>query len=401
MGPRRALVAGGVVIMAGYLCLAFPARAGAAIGLVLVAAGTGLYKPNHLALINLLFGDRARREAGISLIYTSIQASALLAPLVIGYLGERVRWQWAFLAAAAVLAVCVVQLVVAGRRLGPLGDAPGRPLGSVPRRLWFAPLVLVVPVAAWIVFGVTGAIAVVALASVLAPFAGYRRLGSALAPAARTRLRAFLWVFSGSALFWMIAAQDGSVLALFARDLTDRTLFGMEVPVSWLPAATPLFVLFLAPAAAWALPRMGGLPLKFSLGLLCAGGSFLLLIVPALASASGRVSVGWLLAVYLLHACGELIIAAVGIAATADVVPAAYLSQALGLWWLFAALGGGLGSQLARVVEVLGHPVYFFALGTVVTVTGLVMMARRHAITRALSHPDDVADPAPMKPSRA
>jgi POT family proton-dependent oligopeptide transporter len=395
LGPRRTLAAGGVVIMIGYLCLASSGRVGAAAGLVLVALGTGLYKPNHLALITLLFGDRARREAGISLIYTSIQASALLAPLVIGYLGERVGWSWGFLLAAAVLAVCVTQLVVAGRRLGPLGDAPGRPLDSIPRRLWFAPLVLLVPVAAWIAFGVTGAIAVVGLASVLAPVVGYRRLSAVLGPAAKVRLRAFLWVFSGSALFWMIAAQDGSVLALFARDHTDRTLFGVDVPVSWLPAATPLFVLLLAPAAAWALPRIGGLPLKFSLGLLCAGGSFLLLTPPALAAVPGRIPVGWLFAVYLLHACGELIIAAVGIAATADVVPAAYLSQTLGLWWLFAALGGGLGSQLARLVDLLGHPAYFFVLGAVVTATGLVMLARRQAITRALSERDDVVPATP------
>ncbi|MGW0520078.1 peptide MFS transporter [Crossiella sp. NPDC003009] len=386
LGARRAVLLGGVVITVGYLCLALPDPAGAAAGLLLVAAGTGLYKPNHLAMINLLFGDRARREAGISLIYTAIQASALLAPLIIGYLGERVSWRLGFLVAAVVMAVCVVQLVVAARRLGPLGDRPGRPLAALPRRLWLSPLFLLLPVAGWAAFGVTGAIAVVGLASLVAPVIGYRRLGRALTPDARVRLRAFLWVFLGSALFWMIAAQDGSVLALFARDHADRTLFGFTVPVSWLPAATPLFVLLLAPAAAWLLPRIGGLPVKFALGLLCAGGSFLLLALPTAAAGPGQVSVLWLLAVYLLHACGELIIAAVGIAATADVVPPAYLSQTLGLWWLFAALGGGLGSQLARLVDLLGHPAYFLVIGAVVAASGLAMLANRRTITRLLSH---------------
>ncbi|OEV11458.1 peptide permease, partial [Streptomyces nanshensis] len=101
----------------------------------------------------------------------------------------------------------------------------------------------------------------------------------------RRRLRAFLWIFLGSTLFWSLIAQDGSSLTLFAKNSTDRDVLGFEVPVSWLQSATPLFILVLAPVFAWLLLKhsggRGGVPAKFSAGLLLTGVSFLIMAVAA------------------------------------------------------------------------------------------------------------------------
>jgi POT family proton-dependent oligopeptide transporter len=132
-------------------------------------------------------------------------------------------------------------------------------------------------------------------------------------------------------------------------------------------------------------PGPGGVPLKYSVGLFLAGGSFLVMAVAASLATGGRVSPAWLLLVFLMHACGELIIAAVGIAATADVLPPAFLSHMLGLWWLFAALGGGLGAQVVRLADAFSLPAYFLLIGAAVTAFGDVLLVRARALAGAAS----------------
>jgi POT family proton-dependent oligopeptide transporter len=218
-------------------------------------------------------------------------------------------------------------------------------------------------------------------------------------------LRSFLWVFCGTAVFWMVIAQAGSVLTVFARDATDRSLGGLTIPAGWLQSATPAFMLVLAPLFAWRLRRakggLAGLPVKFAAGLLLAGGSFLVMAVAATQASGGeRVSPVWLLLTYLVQAIGELVVAAAGIAATADVLPRRYLSHALGLWWLFASLGGGLGSQLVRLTGVLGESRYFLLVGSAVALTGLVLLARKHSVVRGLTAPAPALSSTRVPPLR-
>lgn len=400
LGPRRTLLAGGVIIALGHFSLATPIAGSAAVGLVLLAVGTGLYKPNHQAMINLMFGpDSGRRESGISLMYVGVQVSALLAPLITGYLGERVDWHLGFAVAGLTMLIGVVQLAATAGQFSPVGGQPGQPLDATERRTvtrragaLLAALGTVVltglltgtltPTSAIIAVGLLG-LAVPVLAFLLV----HRH--PELRAADRQRLRAFLWIFLGSALFWMMIAQDGSVLTLFARDHTDLDVLGCTLPASWLLAATPLFILVLAPFVAWVLPRLrtdSNVATKFALGLLLVGGSFLLMsVAAALATGTGPVSPIWLLSVYFLHACGELIIAAVGISAAADVLPTAFLGQALGLLWLFAALGGGLGSQLVRLSQAVAPAWYFLGCGVATTLAGLLFGWRRRPIARALA----------------
>ncbi|OLE22316.1 MAG: MFS transporter [Actinobacteria bacterium 13_1_20CM_3_71_11] len=397
-GAWRAMMVGAVVNTAGYLCLTLPVPALTVPGLALLAAGTGLYKPNYQAMVNTMFRNHADREAGISLLYIGIQFSALVAPLVTGFLGEQVNWHLGFAVAGAVMLLCLVQLTVARRQFGTAGAQPGRPLSPRGRRSlvrWSAgagvgSAGLIAAVLATGGLPPRALIALVGLACLVAPVAGFVVLhrNPELDDAARTRLRAMLWIFLGSTLFWMIVAQDGSVLTLFARDHTDREVAGFVVPASWLQSLTPLFVLLLAPVFAAVLPRIwpgpGGVPVKYSVGLFLAGGSFLLMAVAATLATGGRVSPGWLLVVFLMHACGELIIAAVGIAATADILPPAFLSHTLGLWWLFAALGGGLGAQVVRLADAFSLTTYFLLIGVAVTAFGGLLLARAGRTVRGL-----------------
>lgn len=399
LGNRRALVAGCLTGMAGYVCLAVPAGWAAAVGLPLVAIGGAVYKPNHQAMINMMFAGSRGREAGISLMYVATQVSALAAPLLVGYLGERVSWSLAFLVAALVMLITGVQLRVSAAQFGDVGQRPVRPLtagerSAAARRTGLAGGVVLAVVLGLGLAGmlsVSLAIGLVGVFSVIVPIVGYTVVyrNRGLGADDRRRLRAFLAVFLGSTLFWMIIAHAASLLNLFARDHVDRVVFGMEIPASWLQAATPLFILMLAPLIAVTLPALSGrthVPVKLAIGLVLVGGGFLIMSLTTVFAASGeKVSPLWLVVVYLTHACGEVIVAAVIISAAADVLPAGYMGRTLGLMWLFAGLGGGLGSGVVRLAEVVPEPIYYLGLGGVASVVGLAFALGRRALANGLA----------------
>ncbi|HZN19465.1 MAG TPA: oligopeptide:H+ symporter [Micromonosporaceae bacterium] len=409
-GHRRALVVGAAVSTAGYACLATPTTWMVAIGLCATALGGAIFKPNHQALVNRMFDDRRGRESGISLMYVGTQLSALLAPLVAGFVGERVNWQLGFLCAALTMIVTTFWLTSTTRQFGGVGDRPIRPLNADERRTAGRRTVITGLAVALVLIGlgVRGkltplvAIALIGLLSIFLTIAGYVWLyrNPLLRPSDRRRLRAFLWVYLGATLFWMINAQAGSVLTAFARDETDRDVLGWLVPSAWMQSVTPLFMLFLAPVAASMLPRYGrrhALAGRFSLGLLLAGASFLVMAVAAaLAAGDAKVSPMWLVACYLITAVAELIIAAISISACADVLPAQFLGRVMGLYWLFAAVGGGFGNgALAQVAASAPLDGYFTVVGGVAVLVGLAFVLLRRRLTEALAKdPDEAPSPA-------
>ena len=68
IGPWPSTLYGGVVIMAGHLCLSIPVNAFSWLGIVLVAIGTGFIKPNLSTIVGGLYdkGD-PRRDAGFQI----------------------------------------------------------------------------------------------------------------------------------------------------------------------------------------------------------------------------------------------------------------------------------------------------------------------------------------------
>ena len=94
IGPRRAVLYGGIIIAAGHFTLAFKSLPSFYAGLALIVMGTGCLKPNVSTLVGSLYpqGD-ARRDAGFSIFYMGINLGATLGPLIAGYLAQNVNWR--------------------------------------------------------------------------------------------------------------------------------------------------------------------------------------------------------------------------------------------------------------------------------------------------------------------
>ena len=55
----------------------------------------------------------------------------------------------------------------------------------------------------------------------------------------------------------------------------------------------------------------------------------------------------WLVATYLLHTIGELLLSPVGLSYMSKLAPPRFAGQVMGLWFLSLALGGNLAGQLS------------------------------------------------------
>src|ERR1044071_3147635 len=137
LGARLAVLLGGIVIACGHSSMIFHSMTSFYLGMVLIAAGTGLLKPNISAMVGGLYRDNdPRRDSGFSIFYMGINIGAVLAPLVCGYLAQsdsfkRVlitngmdpakSWHWGFGAAGIGMIIGLIVFVVFGRWLAHVG----------------------------------------------------------------------------------------------------------------------------------------------------------------------------------------------------------------------------------------------------------------------------------------
>ncbi|MER7750792.1 oligopeptide:H+ symporter [Kitasatospora sp. NPDC097643] len=401
LGSYRATLYGAVTIGCGHLTMTLPSVPTVYLGLLLIGLGSGLLKPNLAGLLSSCYPreDAARRDAGFAVFYTSIQLSSLLAPLVVGAVGEGANWHLGFGAAALGMAFGVLQYVRGADSFGEVGRVPERPATGTERRRvarvsGAALAVVAVLITADVLAGtftIRHVLGLIALLSLSAPVICFRRLlrNPEVAEPDRVRIRGYVWLFLAAALFWGLQVQGGSLLSLFARDFTDRRAFGVVVPASWFQSATPLFVLLLAPLFAWLWLRSGeriSATAKFALGMvLMSLGLLVMAVAAATAHGEAKASPFWLLLAYLLMGAGEAAFAPVGMSVTTAVAPQAFLSQMVGVFWLSAALGAGVGSNALKAVGGdASHPGLFLALGTPALLAGLALVAAARPLTRRL-----------------
>src|SRR3989442_10435960 len=199
------------------------------------------------------------------------------------------------------------------------------------------------------------------------------------------RIAAVVVFFAFAALFWAAYEQAASTLNLFVDRYADRTVLGWTVPSSWFVAIQPLFVILLSGVFAWLWVRLGprepSTPAKFSLGLLFAGLSFVLLLpAGAIAQRGGGALVSslWLVGAYFLQVVGELCLSPVGNSAVTKLAPPRIVGMMMGVWFLSIAVGNKLAGWAAGFFDRLPLPQLFgaVALTTFVTAAILLLLTR-------------------------
>ena len=380
LGARRAVLIGGIIIACGHYSMAINSKATFFAGLVLIACGTGLLKPNISAMVGQLYSpEDKRRDAGFSIFYMGINLGAFLSPLVVGFLAQsdsfrRVisslgfsptsSWHWGFAAAGVGMTLGLIQYVLGQKRLATVGVMPDlAPVTAQPEKgqgvdyltLALALIGGVGGATFGMIYGEAGVLSAL-FPTVVGFFAGYL-LGIIrhLQGDEFKRVLVIFILFVFSILFWMTYEQAGSSLTLFADRLTNTTILGWAYPSSWFQSVPAIFVIIFAPiiGAVWQKlgDRQPSSPGKFTIGLFFAGIAFVVIAFAATLAAAGRVSPMWLVFVYFLQTIGELCLSPVGLSTVTKLSPGRMVGLMLGVWFLSISIGSYIAGLATRLFE--------------------------------------------------
>lgn len=348
LGTRRAVFVGGVIIALGHYSMAVPTTFTFFMGLVLIVLGTGLLKPNVSAIVGELYSpEDQRRDAGFSLFYVGINIGAFAAPIVCSFLGEKINWHLGFGVAGVGMTFGLVQYILGRDRLAHVG-APPKQTSAETRRKAAIGVLFMVAISAAVGFLFFGPEIVVEnkmliMLGALVVFLGWLFLAF-LKPEEKRPVGVIVIVILFSIIFWACYEQAGSSFTLFARDFTNRSVFGFDFPAGWFQTNAPLFVVILAPVFVWLWLKMGdrqpSSPVKISLGLVFVGLGAALLTFASLFTAGGaKVGPWWLVGVYVLHTIGEICLYPVGLSTTTKLAPQRLTGLMLGLYFLSISFG--------------------------------------------------------------
>ncbi|NOT27873.1 MAG: peptide MFS transporter [Acidobacteria bacterium] len=372
IGQRRAVLYGGVLIALGHYSLAVPWTGTFYLGLFLIVLGTGLLKPNISAIVGDLYPEKgARRDAGFSIFYMGINAGAILGPLICSWLGEPregatwVNWHYGFGAAGVGMTFALIQYVAGMKHLqgaGEMKEDSGQPARtSAAKRQFLAGLVVTaVLVAIMAALNVSGTIPLSAFAErvfyvvtlLFVAYFAFVIFFVAQTTVERQRLTVCFFLCIGAAMFWSGFEQAGSALNLFARDLTDRTMFGTEITAGALQSVNPTLIVIFAPIVGMLWVTLGArnpsMAVKFGLGLVLLGVGFLVMAWASMSLVDGKVGMRWLVATYFFHTVGELCLSPVGLSSMTKLAPDRLQGQIMGTWFMGAALGNLIAGMVTR-----------------------------------------------------
>lgn len=343
LGFYRAVLVGGALMMAGHLVLAVESLPFFYTALVLLAAGTGLLKPNVSTIVGNLYRDRPElRDAGFNLFYMGINLGALISPIGVAWLRAHYGWSVAFGSAALAMALSLA-CFIAGRRY--LGQAADRVPPESPD------------------------------------------LASLSPDEARTRVTTLLAMFAIVAVFWLAFYQNGFTLTFWARDNTI-TSFAPETFQSVEPLGVIVFSAAFVGLWTW-LGRRGlepSTPVKILLGILLVAAAFGVMAVAGLAGGdSGRVSMTWLVSAYLFIALGEVCLSPMGLSLVNRVAPPRSRGLMMGAWFVSLSAGGYFSGALGAYWGTMPHSRFFLLvvgvlLGAAVLLA--LLMPRINAVLR-------------------
>ena len=126
LGYQRSILLGAIIMAAGLFVLLIEDLTWFLVGLSLIVAGNGLFKPNISTMIGKLYapGD-VRRDSGFTIFYMGINLGAFIAPFITAsWIATQFGMKWGFFAAALGMVLSTLFLEVAKKSLGHVGLPP-------------------------------------------------------------------------------------------------------------------------------------------------------------------------------------------------------------------------------------------------------------------------------------
>lgn len=391
-GTSKAVFYGGILIMLGHIALAIPGNITMFfVSMVFIVLGTGLLKPNVSSIVGEIYSENdERRDSGFSIFYMGINFGAFISPLITGEIGMKHSFHLGFgVAAVGMFLGLLLFLFTKKKNLGLAGTFVNNPLSTSEKKKVFtiiaiAVVILAILVAVSIPMGLLtfdSFVALVGILGVALPIIYFTVMyrSNKTTAVERSRLLAYIPLFIASVMFWAIQEQGSTILANYADKRTQLDFAGFTISPALFQSLNPLFIIIFAPIFAWMWMKIGKrqptIPQKFSFGLLFAGLSFIVILLPAyFAGTESLVNPLWLVLSYFIVVLGELCLSPVGLSATTKLAPSAFSAQTMSLWFLSSAAAQALNAQVVKFYSPETEMLYFGVIGGVAIVLGILLL---------------------------
>ena len=395
LGAEKVLFSSAIIIMAGHLALALvPGFGGVAVGLILVALGSGGLKANASALVGELYEEKdPRRDAGFTIFYMGVNIGALLGPLITGLLQQNIGFHYGFGAAAVGMALGLIIYATGRKNLPAESRVAVNPLPKSKVYLFVLAVVAAVVLAAllwmtglitpenldWWIAGISaGAAACYVIVMCTSPQTNADE---------RSRVLAFIPFFLTSVVFWSMYQQIFGVLTVYSDGQLNRSIFGWEMPINWIQLIPAFFVIVLAPVLASLWMKLGtrqpSTPIKAGLSLILIGIGFLMFLPFSDAPATSTPLL-WVVLILIVFVLGELLISPVGLSFSTKVAPKVFQSQMIAVFFLASGVGTALSGVLGGYFDPANQVPYWTSIGGTSVVLGLLALTLTKPMLKAL-----------------
>jgi proton-dependent oligopeptide transporter, POT family len=374
LGNKKSIIFGGILMAIGQLILFISASAADGItqsptamtqmaaGLTFLIMGNGFFKPNISTMVGQLYPANDKRiDAAFTIFYMGINLGAFFSPLICGSLAENVHYKWGFFAAAMGMIISVILFVFLKNKY--LINTEGKGIGDEVKKIdamniavvlgstafiyfllnfktWFGSDVDLV---AYLIYGAMIIMPIVILTD------------KKLSKEERERIIVIFILAFFVIFFWGAFEQAGASLTLFADRNTDRSIGSWTMPASWFQSVNPLAVIILAAPMAFLWTKMGknelSSPMKMAWGLLLVAIGFAVIALGLnTADSAGKISMFWLLALYIIHSIGELCLSPIGLSMVSKLSPLRLSSLLMGTWFLANAAANKFAGTLGALI---------------------------------------------------
>lgn len=349
-------------------------------GLGFLIFGNGFFKPNISTMVGQLYlPNDSRKDSAYTIFYMGVNTGSFIAPLICGFVGDTghpADFRWGFLAACIgmILGLVVFTMFKDKYLQTPTGEAIGViPSSKDERRnqaeserlsdsqskdgnkqksktkitilwgaIWIALFSVLYLVADMDLIG-----SIVFSLAVAAP--GYVISDPSLTKIERSRIWVIYIIAFFVIFFWSAFEQAGASLTYFAEEQTNRDVnvfnfFHWTIPTSYFQSVNALCIILFAPlfVSIWTrLSKKGkepASPYKQSIGLFLLAVGYLVIAFGVKGLEPGvKVSMLWLLSLYLIHTFGELCLSPIGLSMVNKLAPVRFASLLMAIWYLSTA----------------------------------------------------------------
>lgn len=359
VGPLPCITLGGILLIIANIFLILPNKMCMYVGLSALICGIGLFKPNNANLVGILHKKPEVQQQAFSIFYMGMNAGALLAPLIYGYLAHCYGWHYGFeiTAIGATLSFILwyrIKIILAKETIPLTYQANPHnflPLSTnkivilsiivaaslicffLEHSEWFGDLLIFVGLAA-----ITGLISIAVKNNI----------------SDRKKIIGLSFLSFFCIFFFASSLQTATTLTLFIERDINRTIGDIHIPTMMFLSLEPFFIIITAPwlSRLWALIGEPSFSIKMVIGLLLAGLSFFIFSLAAYYdNAHEHMALIFIIIGNLSLGLGELCVLPVALSAISLLAPANIRSTMIGILFLSLSFSGYLAGAIANLIS--------------------------------------------------